>query len=177
MENDCQSIDDLVAVLKASDQSDMLQRISFSQKRVMLVSRLMNGKPELIRLVITRIKSKSEYISMYLEDIYDHAVSMKQDLNQFDISLERAHSNYLAQISIEINLVSNRGNKLAGKMTMIASVILPMQIITGLWGMNVRVPGQLDGTQDSGIWFFIILTFMVLVSIITMYAIKKFVHS
>jgi magnesium transporter len=134
LEFDTQSIDDLVALLKASDQSDMLQRINYSRRRLMIVARLINNKPELIKLVLSRMKAQSSDILFYLEDIYDHAITMKQDLHQFDLALGRAHSNYLAQISIEINQVSNKSNNLAAKITTIASVFLPMQVIASIWG-------------------------------------------
>ena len=29
-----------------------------------------------------------------------------------------------------------------GKLTVLGTIVLPMNIITGLWGMNVWVPGQ-----------------------------------
>jgi magnesium transporter len=174
MANDTDSIDDLVALLKASDQTDMLQRLSLSRKRVMMVSRLMNNKPELIKLVINRMKTKSENILMYLEDIYDHAIIMKQDLQQFDVSLTRAHSNYLAQISIEINNISNKGNRLAIKLTVLASLFLPMQVITGLWGMNVKLPGQENENYAS---FILIVSTMMLLSLGTLLVFQKIMNN
>jgi magnesium transporter len=131
LEHDMQSIDDLVRVLKASEQTDMLKRITVSRKRVVLISRLMNTKPELIKLVVHRMKTDSKDILIFLEDIYDHAVTMKQDLIQFEKALARSYSNYLAQISIEITQASNRGNELAAKMTILAAIMLPMTVITG----------------------------------------------
>jgi magnesium transporter len=132
LEHDMQSIDDLVRVLKASEQTDMLKRITVSRKRVVLISRLMNTKPELIKLVVNRMKTDSKDILIFLEDIYDHAVTMKQDLIQYEKALARSYSNYLAQISIEITQASNRGNELAAKMTILAAIMLPMTVITGL---------------------------------------------
>lgn len=29
-----------------------------------------------------------------------------------------------------------------GRLTVLGTIVLPMNIITGLWGMNVMVPGQ-----------------------------------
>ena len=31
-----------------------------------------------------------------------------------------------------------------GKLTVLGTIVLPMNIITGMWGMNVQVPGQGD---------------------------------
>jgi magnesium transporter len=121
------------------------------------------------------MRTESRDILIFLEDIYDHAITMKQDLIQYEKALSRSYSNYLAQISIEITQVSTKGNELAAKMTMIASVMLPMTVITGMWGMNVHVPGQL-GVEDGYFWFFAIIAFMVLSAIATLYAIKRFIR-
>ena len=37
-----------------------------------------------------------------------------------------------------------------GKLTVLGTIVLPMNIITGMWGMNVLVPGQ---DVDSLYWF------------------------
>lgn len=37
-----------------------------------------------------------------------------------------------------------------GKLTVLGTIVLPMNIICGMWGMNVKVPGQ---EVDSLYWF------------------------
>ncbi len=37
-----------------------------------------------------------------------------------------------------------------GKLTVLGTIVLPMNIVTGMWGMNVLVPGQ---DVDSLYWF------------------------
>ncbi|KAK5002630.1 hypothetical protein LTR28_011170 [Elasticomyces elasticus] len=37
-----------------------------------------------------------------------------------------------------------------GKLTVLGTIVLPMNIVTGMWGMNVHVPGQ---DVDSLSWF------------------------
>ncbi len=39
-----------------------------------------------------------------------------------------------------------------GKLTVLGTIVLPMNVITGLWGMNVWVPGQEHEGNLS--WFF-----------------------
>ena len=38
-----------------------------------------------------------------------------------------------------------------GKLTVLGTIVLPMNIITGLWGMNVWVPGQ--HAEGNLAWF------------------------
>ena len=37
-----------------------------------------------------------------------------------------------------------------GKLTVLGTIVLPMNIVTGMWGMNVLVPGQ---DIDNLYWF------------------------
>ena len=95
---------------------------------------------------------------------------MVQNLVHYEKTLSRSHSNYLAQISIELTQASNATNDAVMKMTALASVLVPLNVITGLWGMNVRVPGQHPGPDDvdsfaGGLeWFLGIVGFMALFS-------------
>lgn len=59
--------------------------------------------------------------------------------------LSRAHSNYLAQINIRMNERQEQTADVLGKLTVLGTIVLPMNIITGMWGMNVLVPGQEAG--------------------------------
>lgn len=53
---------------------------------------------------------------------------------------------------------NNQINDVLSKLTALGTVIIPLNVITGLWGMNVNVPGQeVDGLH----WFFGILGVMV----------------
>lgn len=47
-----------------------------------------------------------------------------------------------------------------GKLTVLGTIVLPMNIITGLWGMNVWVPGQ--AYEDDLTWFWFITGGLVL---------------
>jgi magnesium transporter len=171
--DDIDNIDESVALLKASEQSEMLERISQGRKRVMIVSRLMNSKPELIKVVITRMIAESKEMSIFLEDIYDHAITMKQDFIVYEKALLRTHSNYLAQINIELTKLSNRGNQIVTKLTVIASAMYPMVVITSIFGMNVNIPG---GTSEGLGWFFGIFVFMVAVSVLCLFVIHRYLN-
>ena len=63
--------------------------------------------------------------------------------------LSRAHSNYVAQINIRMNERAEQNADILGKLTVIGTIVLPMNIITGMWGMNVYVPWQDDDTGDT----------------------------
>lgn len=147
IEYEVDSIDELVLILKDVEQSDMLRRIGACRKKVMGLLRLMGNKADVVKGLAKRcnenwsVAPKSD-IGLYLSDIQDHLITMTQNLSHFEKILSRSHSNYLAQISIEMTEANNRANDVLSKLTALGTVIVPLNVITGLWGMNVNVPGQ-----------------------------------
>ncbi|KAJ3210007.1 CorA metal ion transporter [Dinochytrium kinnereticum] len=165
IELEVDSIDDLVLILKESEQTDMLRRIGHARKKVMMLLRLLITKADVLKAVIKRCGEKlvpGSETMLYLGDIQDHVITMVQNLNHFENTLARAHSNYLAQISIEITQASNRTSIVVMRMTALASILIPLNVITGLWGMNVKVPGQ---DSEGLFWFAAIASIMGLMAL------------
>ncbi|KXS22122.1 hypothetical protein M427DRAFT_92830 [Gonapodya prolifera JEL478] len=139
VEFEVESIDDLVLILTESEQTDMLRRIGHARKKLSLLLRLLSGKSDVLRTLVKRARDRFAHpeVSLYLGDIQDHVLTSMQNLDHHEKTLARSHSNYLAQISIEITQSSNKTNDVVMKMTALASILVPLNIVTGLWGMNV----------------------------------------
>lgn len=133
----------------------MLRRIGYCRKKMMSLLRLLVAKSDVLKTLIKRGEEKSNDsvkkknrpdisndVIIYLGDIQDHIVAMLQSLNHYEKISSRSHSNYLAQISIEMTQTNNEINDVLSKLTALGSVLIPMNLVTGLWGMNVQVPGQ-----------------------------------
>jgi len=169
IEYEVDGIDELVLILKEAEQSDMLRRIGTCRKKVMGLLRLMGNKADVVKGLAKRcnenwsVAPKSD-IGLYLSDIQDHLITMTQNLNHYEKILSRSHSNYLAQISIEMTDANNQINDVLSKLTALGTVLIPMNLVTGLWGMNVHVPGQ---DIDTGYtWFASILGGLALFAVI-----------
>ncbi|KAL8808499.1 MAG: hypothetical protein Q9182_000050 [Xanthomendoza sp. 2 TL-2023] len=126
---------------------DMLRRVGEGRKKVMGLYRLLGNKADVIKGFAKRcnehweVAPRSE-IGLYLGDIQDHILTMTSNLSHYETLLSRAHSNYLAQINIRMNERQEQTADVLGKLTVLGTIVLPMNIITGMWGMNVLVPGQ-----------------------------------
>ncbi|OCK81214.1 cora-domain-containing protein [Lepidopterella palustris CBS 459.81] len=135
--------------------ADMLRQVGECRKKVMGLYRLLGNKADVIKGFAKRcneqwdVAPRSE-IGLYLGDIQDHIVTMTGNLSHYENLLSRAHSNYLAQINIRMNERQEKTSDILGKLTVLGTIVLPMNIVTGMWGMNVLVPGQ-DG--DTLYWF------------------------
>ncbi|KAK8095746.1 CorA-like Mg2+ transporter [Apiospora kogelbergensis] len=138
---------------------DMLKRVGSCRKKVMVLYRLLGNKADVIKGFAKRcnehweVAPRSE-IGLYLGDIQDHIVTMTSNLSHYEVILARSHGNYLAQINIRMNERSEQTADTLGKLTVLGTIVLPMNIITGLWGMNVWVPGQ--EYEGDLVWFWCI---------------------
>ncbi|KAH8155121.1 uncharacterized protein LAJ45_00130 [Morchella importuna] len=154
LEEEVDDIDDAILLMHlAEDETeqksdgDMLKRVGDSRKKVMGLYRLLQNKADVIKGFAKRCNEQWEVaprseIGLYLGDIQDHIVTMVGNLNHMEKILSRSHSNYLAQINIKMNERQEQTADVLGRLTVLGTIVLPMNIITGLWGMNVMVPGQ-----------------------------------
>ena len=122
----------------------------------MSLMRLLGGKADVIKGFAKRCNEQYSVtprgeIGLYLGDIQDHVVTMMSNLGHFEKMLSRSHSNYLAQLSVDNISQGNHANRVLSKITLIATVLVPLNLICGLFGMNVPVPGR--GTEGLQ-WFF-----------------------
>ncbi|KAJ2129916.1 CorA metal ion transporter [Coemansia sp. RSA 921] len=108
-----------------------------------------NGVPDVVL-----DQRKGHETILYLGDVLDHIVTMMQNATHYDNMLGRAQTNYLAQISIELTESSNSTNDVVAKLSALAAIVVPLNFITGMWGANVKVPGQ---DIDNLHYFFYIL--------------------
>lgn len=118
--------------------------------------RLLGGKADVIKGFAKRCNEQYSVtprgeIGLYLGDIQDHVVTMMSNLGHFEKMLSRSHSNYLAQLSVDNIAQGNRANEVLSKITLLATILVPLNLITGLFGMNVNVPGK---NTDGLNWFF-----------------------
>ncbi|RKP29431.1 cora-domain-containing protein [Metschnikowia bicuspidata] len=171
----------LSSIVAWKRKGDMLRRIGECRKRVMSVMRLLQSKADVIKGFSKRFSENEAFVSllpaesqitvklslrqeilMYLGDIQDHVVTMVQSLNHYEKLLARSHSNYLALLNIDMTRINNDTNDILGKVTILGTILLPINVVTGLWGMNCIVPGQ----EHPGLtWFYRILLGISLFSI------------
>ncbi|AET37797.1 Mg(2+) transporter ALR1 Ecym_2039 [Eremothecium cymbalariae DBVPG len=109
----------------------------------------------------TRSQPRAD-IALYLGDIQDHVITMFQNLLSYEKIFSRSHSNYLAQLQVESFRCNNRVTEMLGRVTMIGTMLVPLNLITGLFGMNVKVPG--DSGSGNYYWFIGIVLFLIILA-------------
>lgn len=167
LELEIDNIDDLVLMLRSPDKSELLRRIGNARKQVIRQLRLLKPKSEIVRTLYKRCPEKFKQSTLlYMRDIQDHVITMMQALEQAGGTLDRSHSNYLAQISIELAETSNRMNFVVKRLTAATSLMLPLSLLSGIWGMNVVVPGERNSSWPDYGPFFIICSIMTVLMVL-----------
>jgi magnesium transporter len=172
LEADSDQIEDEVFIARTDDMAQFLRKIGTARKNTMALMRLLGGKADVLKGFTKRCNENYKVtprmdIGLYLGDIQDHVVTMMNNLGHFEKMLSRAHSNYLAQISIDGITQGTNTNKVLSKITLLASIIVPLNVITGLFGMNVEVPWR---DVDSLVPFLTILGCFIAFTVICSYA-------
>jgi magnesium transporter len=159
VERESEAIEDHVFIARVEDFNSFLPQIGGLRKKVMSLMRLLGGKADVIKGFSKRCNEQYSVtprgdIGLYLGDIQDHVVTMMSNLGHFEKMLSRSHANYLAQLNVTNLMLGNHVNKVLSKITFLATILVPLNLICGLFGMNVPVPG----VESEGLgWFFGIL--------------------
>jgi magnesium transporter len=167
-------IEDDIFKARDEDARPLLQKIAESRKKAMSLLRILGSKPDVIKGFAKRCNegyaaAPSTNVGLYLSDIQDHILTYRDNLTYSEQLLSRLHNNFLAQLNVEHIASGNKVNKLLGKVTLVATILVPLNVVTGLFGMNVPVPGR--ETTNLG-WFFGILG-MILCFVLTALIIAK----
>jgi magnesium transporter len=85
-------------------------------------------------------------IQVYFRDVYDHLIRIHDSLESYRDILQGAMDSYMTQ-------VSNRMNEVMKVLSIVATIMLPLGILTGLYGTNFEV---LPGSKGSfSFWIFV----------------------
>jgi magnesium transporter len=166
---------------KLRDRLDSLENDVFSRPRPELVRRILEFKRDIASLrrvvlpqrdVIGRLARRefpqiSEQLSYRYRDVYDHLVRLADEASFFQdriTSLLEAH----------LSMVSNQLNGVMKVLTVIATIFMPLTVVTGMWGMNVRLP-QLPGGQTVQFWWVFVVMLVISLAMLAMFRKNKWI--
>ena len=135
-----------------------LKRDVASMRRVLLPQRDVVGR--LARREFTAI---SEQISYRFRDVYDHLVRLTDESMLF-------HDRLSSLLDAHLTSVSTRLNQVMMVLTVIATIFMPLTVLTGMWGMNVPLP-DFPGGETVQFWW--ILGIMLAVSGVMLWVFHK----
>jgi len=109
-------------------------------RRVLIPERDVVGR--LARREFPQISTEMAY---RFRDVYDHLVRYTDEAIMMQDRVTGILEGYLSAIS-------NRLNRIMKVLTVVSTIVLPMTVLTGLWGMNVPLP-HLAGGDAAQFWW------------------------
>jgi magnesium transporter len=116
--------------------ADQLQRIFELKRSLMIVRRVMSPQRDVIGLLSRPgLPFIGERTVFYFRDVYDHLVRLYESIDAARDLVGNATEAYLS-------MLSNKTNDTTKKLTIFASLFLPLSFITGFFGQNFEVLSQ-----------------------------------
>ena len=126
-----------------------LKRELGTLRRVIMPQRDVMG-----RLARREFPAISDEMAFRFRDVYDHMARYADEAMLFQERVTGIH---------EINLasVSNRLNRVMKVLTVMSTIFLPMTVLTGMWGMNIKLPDFPGGPNLQFWWIAGIMLFVI----------------
>lgn len=178
IEHEADAIDNSVFITRLTDFGSMLKRIGQCRHTVMGLMKLLANKADVIKMFAKRCQEHADGrvisprsdIALYLGDIQDHIVTMYQSLSAYEKIFSRSQANYLAQLQVEsfdLNLLTS---EMLENLTILGTLLIPINVVTGIFGTNVLIPGN----NDNSLWWFFGIIIFVLVFLVIMFVLIKY---
>ncbi|KAJ5649222.1 uncharacterized protein N7484_002945 [Penicillium longicatenatum] len=154
-------MEDGLSVTRPDEIGLALQNISKCRKEVTQIRRLLHDKTDLIRCFARHCGysgATAAEITLYLRDIQDHVLTMMSNLTSAEQMLSRSQSKYLGRLEFDSTCMRNSLASTLSRVTIIGTIVVTMQVISGSFGMNINVPGQY--VEGNCKWWFGILAFI-----------------
>lgn len=170
-------VDNYFPVLeKMDDEIEALEEDVSQNPRPEQLTRILEAKRQIVRIKKVAFQqrekisflAKNDYdllpkkVLPYFRDIYDHAIRVSDSLDNYREATANAFDVYMSA-------VSNNMNEVMKTLSIIATIALPLTVISGVYGTNFAVlPGQ-----DIPYSFWIMVGVMILMAIAMLFYFRK----
>ena len=132
---------------------DTVQEISVLRRDVMSYRRIIRHQPAILKsLEVREYPFLREDLDVYFGDIGDHIGTISETLEEYKEVVEGLNAT-------SDSLFSHRTNEVMKMLTILGTILLPLLVISGIYGMNVSLP-----FDDSSFAFPFIILFTLCIS-------------
>ncbi len=144
---------------KLQNRLDKLENEVFQRPRPELARRILNFKKDVASLRQTVLPQRDavgrlarrefplidEQLAYRFRDVHDHLVRVSDEAMFFTDRISSI-------LDAHLSAVSNQLNQVMKVLTIIATLFMPLTVLTGMYGMNVPLP-HLPGGPDAQFWW------------------------
>lgn len=143
-----EAIDRLEEKAVVDPTPDLLPQIAVEKRELLNLRRIIGPQRDVIaQLTRGEVPFIKETTRVYLRDVLDHLVRAVEMIELYRDLIVGARDIYLSSIS-------NNLNRIMKTLTIITVVTLPLNVITGFFGMNLEIPGL---HNRAVFWFALII--------------------
>jgi magnesium transporter len=143
-----EKLDQLERDVVESPSPDHMKEILALKRDVASLRRIVHPQRDVVaRLARRELAMVTESLAYRFRDVFDSLVRMTDEANFFQDRISGLLDAHLASMS-------NRLSQVMKVLTLIATLFMPMTMLTGLYGMNVKLP-TLPGGEDMQFWWVI----------------------
>lgn len=158
------NISDIESAVLESPNPEVLSRIFKIKRDLILFRRIAGAMREVVNAIIRREKGfVGDDLDPYFRDVYDHLVRTVELIESYRDLLT-------GSLDIYLSAVANRTNEVMKVLTIWGTVALPLVIITGFFGMNLKLPWE---ENTHGLWYAIALMLASTVAVLVYFKRKK----
>jgi len=155
-------IDNINRFLFSKNTVRIIEKISYTRRNIILLNTTFKPQLRVMQLFeLGKVKGFQEGMEEYWGNILDYYHRI-MDMIEDDQELI-----YGLAMTID-SLLANRSNEIIKVLTIISTIVLPLTFITGVYGMNVMLPGQNDPYV-----FYYIIGFMVFLVFFMFFLFKR----
>jgi len=156
------TIDDAIEAVEervlSAPTPDVLSQIFTLKHSLSTLRKVISPQLELFNRLIAREDGVIDPVyAVYFRDIYDHLVRSFEVVDSYRDLMSSAMDAYLS-------MVANRQNEVMQRLTLFATIFLPITFVTGLFGQNFRDMPQVE--HDTGYLWWVVLALMAIFSVV-----------
>src|SRR5262249_47826061 len=160
-----ETIDDVEDQLLLRPTAALLQTIFDLKRGLLQFRRAVASQRELLNVIIRDESALINHdMKIYFRDVYDHAVRALDLVETYRDLLTGSLDIYLTQMA-------NRTNDIVKGLTILATIMLPLTLVTGFFGMNFEYIPLLK--TPRGIWYITAGLVFITVSMLGYFKYKK----
>jgi magnesium transporter len=152
-----EAIDGLEERVLTKPSPDVLAQIFTMKHSLGLLRKVISPQLEVFNRLIAR---EDEFIDpkyvVYFRDVYDHLVRTFEVIDSYRDLMSNAMDAYLS-------MVSNHQNEIMKRLTVFATIFMPITFVTGVFGQNFGHMPQVE--HDNGFFWWLALLGMLLISV------------
>ena len=141
------------AVFTSNNETVVRQILSLKRDVGSLRRVVMPQRDVVARLARREFAVIDEALSYKFRDVHDHLVRLADEANTF-------HDRITGVLDAHLSFTSNRMNEVMKVLTLIATIFMPLTVLTSLYGMNVRLP-LMPGGEGAQFWEVVLLMFLI----------------